>query len=144
MCWQVEFSLPCDGAAVASARGFSSHRLSEVLGDGLDAQDCIDDAILVTSELVSNAIQADCGHTVVRISVHRTHVRIGVEDDGHGQPQVLHPSATEDHGRGLLIVEQLSQEWGVSATPTGKQVWADLGIPWRLTAALACSESHGA
>lgn len=144
MCWQGELMLPCDAAAVATARRFCSHRLSQVIGEGSAAQDSIDDTVLVTSELVTNALNAGCAHTAVAIDVHRTHMRISVEDDAQGLPQVQHPSATQGHGRGLQIVERLSQAWGVSPTPTGKRVWADLVLPAQLTTDLTCAQPSSA
>jgi anti-sigma regulatory factor (Ser/Thr protein kinase) len=125
---------------VASARRFCLHRLTQVIGDGVAAQNSIDDAVLVTSELVTNALHAGCGHVVIAVDVHRSHVGISVEDDGHGLPQLQHPTETEGHGRGLQIVEQLSRAWGVSPRPIGKTVWADLALPTQLTTYLSCTQ----
>jgi anti-sigma regulatory factor (Ser/Thr protein kinase) len=138
MCWHSELSLLCDAVAVARARQFCAHWLRQVVGTSDEAQDYIDDTVLVTSELVSNAVNAGCTHTVVAIDVHRSHLRLSVADDGEGEPQVQHPPPSERHGRGLQIVQRLSQDWGVTPTAAGKQVWAELRLPVRLTGTLSC------
>ncbi len=53
-----------------------------------------------------------------------------------GVPEVLRES-----GRGLMIVEALSHDWGVSADGSGKQVWfrRPVAAQWPYTAACACS-----
>jgi anti-sigma regulatory factor (Ser/Thr protein kinase) len=139
MCQQREQPLPCDAAAVSGARRFCAKSLNETVGSASGALDCIDAAILVISELATNAINAGCAHAVAMIDVHRHRVRIGVTDDGAGLPHVRHPMLREGHGRGLQIVDRLSLAWGVSPAPAGKLVWADLAVPAELTADLCCS-----
>jgi anti-sigma regulatory factor (Ser/Thr protein kinase) len=138
MCRHGEVSLACDAAAATGARRFGARWLTEVVGASPGAQDCIDDTVLVASELVSNAVNAGCAYTLIAIDVHRGRVRVSVEDDGDGYPQVQHPPPTASHGRGLQIIERISVDWGVSPTDTGKQVWADLALPIELTGALDC------
>jgi hypothetical protein len=108
------------------------------VGDGPDADECVQDAMLVASELVANAISADPTGAVLTIDVHRSHLRIAVEDAGVGEPQVQHPSSRQAHGRGVQIVERLSRDWGVTPTRAGKQVWADLPLPRHLTDHISC------
>jgi hypothetical protein len=71
MCRQGEVSLFCDAAAATGARRFGAQWLAQVLGERPDAQDCIDDAVLVASELVSNAVNAGCAYTLIALTVHR-------------------------------------------------------------------------
>jgi anti-sigma regulatory factor (Ser/Thr protein kinase) len=82
-----------------------------------------DDATLVVSELVTNAIVHAGG--AVRITVTRDgdNVRIDVHDNGSGFPH-LRTADTSPGGRGLHIVDQLSKQWGSQPTATGKLVWA--------------------
>jgi hypothetical protein len=44
-------------------------------------------------------------------------------------PRLRHPDVTTPHGRGLLLVDACSVEWGVVADPVGKMVWAELAAP---------------
>jgi hypothetical protein len=39
------------------------------------------------------------------------------------------PSESDDHGRGLLIVEAVASAWGSAPTPDGKVVWAAVRVP---------------
>lgn len=82
-----------------------------------------DDAALVFSELVTNAVIHAAG--AVRITVTRDgeHVRIDVHDNRSGRPN-LRADGTNPGGLGLHIVAQLSERWGSHPTPTGKLVWA--------------------
>ena len=83
-----------------------------------------DDAALVFSELVTNAVVHAAG--AVRITVTRDgeHVRIDVHDNnGSGRP-TLRADGANHGGRGLHIVAQISERWGSHSTPTGKLVWA--------------------
>lgn len=142
MCWTDEVTLPCpDPAAAASARRFCAEGLIRALGRQVESDEVAEDVALVTSELVANAINADCINAVVRMEVHRRQVRMSVADDGAGVPVPQNPSPMEGHGRGLMIVAGLSRAWGVTPTPTGKEVWAEVALPERLTAGLRCDSA---
>jgi anti-sigma regulatory factor (Ser/Thr protein kinase) len=94
----------------------------------------LDDVVLATSELVTNAVlHAGTPLTVVVDAdedggAYRW-VRVSVAD-GDPDPPVLQPADTEAiTGRGLLIVEALCERWGYGPRPDhepGKQVWAQL------------------
>jgi putative methionine-R-sulfoxide reductase with GAF domain len=92
------------------------------------------DVQLVVSELVTNSLRADCTGVTVSLSHSHGTVRLGVHDDAPGTPAILTPAVTDSHGRGLLIVTAIADEWGVSrAEPgtgvPGKEVWATLAVP---------------
>jgi two-component sensor histidine kinase len=46
-------------------------------------------------------------------------------------------------GRGLLIVDALADEWGVSERADGKEVWLTLAVPWEHSEPCECSDSRG-
>ena len=52
-----------------------------------------------------------------------------MSDGGEGRPRLLSPSPRELSGRGLRIVEAMSDAWGVQPTSTGKTVWFTLPQP---------------
>jgi anti-sigma regulatory factor (Ser/Thr protein kinase) len=93
-----------------------------------------DDTTLVITELAANAAThaapGTTGAPDIRLGflLDRTHLLVTVSDaDDH--PPVHSPagSALEEHGRGLCIVEALSEEWGwIPCPPAGKTVWARL------------------
>jgi hypothetical protein len=91
--------------------------------------DICDDAALVISELVTNAIVHTASSRVVcELHDHDDTVRIAVRDEGcaPGEP---HPSAQrpdEEHGRGLLLVDTLCRAWGAQEHGPGLLVWAEL------------------
>jgi anti-sigma regulatory factor (Ser/Thr protein kinase) len=130
--------LGSDNRAPGQARDACRKDL-EALMDGQDAQDVLDAALLVVSELVTNAVNAGCSNTVLDVALHRSHLRLSVHDDGPGQPMARDSAPDDDHGRGLRIVEELSRSWGFHAEGSGKQVWSELTVPVSLTAAIDCA-----
>ena len=82
---------------------------------------------VVVSELVSNAARhGGSGQLQLHVEVLAHEVRVGVSDSAAGRPVVRAVGPDEEHGRGMLLVEQLSSAWGVLAQPPGKQVWASI------------------
>jgi anti-sigma regulatory factor (Ser/Thr protein kinase) len=139
MCWQADRVYFCDWTAPRTARGFCTDHLTSALGHGADAQPVIDDTVAVVSELVSNAVQAGCSTTEVMVALHRDHIRVTVSDNGAGEPELQHPSAEEEHGRGLHVVAHLASSWGVTHLGDEKQVWAVLAVPAPLTEMIDCA-----
>jgi anti-sigma regulatory factor (Ser/Thr protein kinase) len=90
------------------------------------------DAIeLMTSELATNSIRHAATAFEVGVDRSRRSIRVEVTDQGSGQPAVLSPDPMQTSGRGLKIVEQLSDDWGVLAAGgrNAKTVWFSVGIP---------------
>jgi anti-sigma regulatory factor (Ser/Thr protein kinase) len=97
-----------------------------------------EDAELVVSELATNAVSATQAIESVRpvrlwlfSDSSRTLIMIG--DASPSPPRRIDPAATDtDGGRGLLLVEALSSNWGWYTTRTAgtaKVVWAELHVP---------------
>ena len=125
------------------ARGFIGVVLN---GWGLDA--LIETTELVVSELTTNVVQAvtDPDGTLVydaegklpllwvRLSSDRIRLMIEVWDTlpaALGAPAMRHPNEDEESGRGLELIEALSDDWSWEAVPGwhGKRVWAVLRVP---------------
>ena len=87
-------------------------------------------AVLIISELVTNAIRHAGTDVDVEAMVRGTFLHLRVRDASPVPPSVaeLNPFTLADHGRGMPIVAQLSTSWGcvVNSTATGKVVWATL------------------
>ncbi|MEW2634558.1 ATP-binding protein [Streptomyces sp. NPDC048389] len=120
------FELPARVEHVSRARKRVSARLA---GWGVDG-DPHDTALLVVSELFTNAIVHTDGHLVAcELQAGAERLRITVQDRGRTAtgPRVCH-GATGERGRGLLLVEAVSCAWGTyDAVPgTGRAVWAEL------------------
>ena len=86
----------------------------------------VDDAMLLTTELVSNAVVH--AHSAVRLRVIDLtgRVRVEITDFGGGALEFRQPSLDAVGGRGLLLVQELSLSWGTSADGNEKVVWFEL------------------
>ncbi|MFC8344268.1 SpoIIE family protein phosphatase [Streptomyces sp. NPDC057280] len=120
------------GRSVASARSFVRDTLQ-----GWGFADIVDDAVVLTSELVTNAVvhagtaadvlclRSDDG---VRIEVADRYPEREIPLQGH--PATM-GSPDREGGRGLQLCAALAARWGVDYTPTHKQVWFQLDLPER-------------
>ena len=92
----------------------------------------LDAALLLTSELVTNAIRHEAGQgaqpVVLAIASSRGRLRVDVHDTSCSLPAVAEVPADAETGRGLLLVETLSDEWGFYRTPAGKAVYFTLAF----------------
>ncbi|MEV8543660.1 ATP-binding protein [Streptomyces sp. NPDC051572] len=87
-----------------------------------------DDATLVVSELVTNAVKHGRGRPVglrVRRLAHELRIEV---TDGTPTPARLRSAGLDDeNGRGLLLVAAVADKWGVSRD--GTMTWCSLTIP---------------
>jgi anti-sigma regulatory factor (Ser/Thr protein kinase) len=101
----------------------------------LGRDDLVDDAEIVASELVANAVMH--ARTQITLSVERSGVgiRLSVADGSDKLPRWTPVQPTATSGRGLLLVQRLSGTWGVEPLgDSGKVVWAQLDQPAAATA----------
>ncbi|MFH9429071.1 ATP-binding protein [Streptomyces sp. NPDC017615] len=90
--------------------------------------DLADDAVLVASELVANAVR-HARRESVRVVVERSTpgtVRVAVADFSRSLPEPRTPNDHDESGRGLVVVMALATNWGTDERHWGKVVWADL------------------
>ncbi|MFI9802816.1 SpoIIE family protein phosphatase [Streptomyces sp. NPDC052301] len=90
-------------------------------------QDTFDAALLVVSELVTNALVHTGGPVRLDLSLVNHRLRLGVADSSPRSP--VKPASIgweATGGRGILLVEAVSVAWGTIPVSGGKQVWADL------------------
>ncbi|MFF4234017.1 SpoIIE family protein phosphatase [Streptomyces sp. NPDC001820] len=120
------------GRSVATARAFVRDTLQ-----GWGYSDVVDDAVVLTSELVTNAVvhagtAADvlCLRTDegVRVEVADRYPEREIPIQGTGRSL---GSLDRENGRGLLLCAALASRWGVEYSPTYKQVWFQLDLPQR-------------
>jgi len=113
-------------ASVGAARTF-------VTGMMADAQADIQDSVaLMVSELATNALVHASGGFAVSVERSDGSMFVSISDRGEGTPVLQAPPSSEPHGRGLRIVDKLSDEWGISPPPgggrRGKTVWFRLSL----------------
>ncbi|MGW7433314.1 ATP-binding protein [Streptomyces sp. NPDC054861] len=119
-----------ESGALSEADAALPQQLRRSLRAGLSRwghPDLVDDAELLLSELVTNALVHTEGPAIgVRVYVQGARLNIEVNDFAPGGclPRPAGPYA--EHGRGLLIVDALAEEWGVSEDRT--TVWCTLPL----------------
>jgi anti-sigma regulatory factor (Ser/Thr protein kinase) len=87
-----------------------------------------DRAVLLVSELVTNAILHGAGRPQVTVELFDDGARISVADDDPSLPYRAPAGADATSGRGISIVEGIADEWGAEARGTGKRVWFEVRI----------------
>jgi anti-sigma regulatory factor (Ser/Thr protein kinase) len=86
-------------------------------------QELTDRAELLVSELATNALRHTGTEFTVTITSSEELIRVEVTDPAAGKPHRRHPARLEPNGRGLHIVDALSDSWEVvPARPQGKTV----------------------
>jgi anti-sigma regulatory factor (Ser/Thr protein kinase) len=130
MRYDVVSSFGCDTAQVALARSWVQDELASRL-PAKTPEDLVDDATLIVSELLTNAIRAGCELMTVGLALNTDCLRVSVSDDAPGIPTIRPAAPDADAGRGLPIVSSLAQEWGVDRPgpfERRKEVWATLAF----------------
>ncbi len=116
-------TFPAVPQSVHAARRFATDALA-----GLPAE-ALESAELMVSELATNCIRHERTSFYVTISRRAGEVRVEVTDSGSGVPTMRSPGPNEPSGRGLQIVDMLSDEWGIEPeVPAGKTVWFSLMV----------------
>lgn len=91
-----------------------------------DLREVLDDALLVVTELVENAVDHAHSAPHLRLELRDRALAIAVRDDEATPPERREPG-TRPGGRGIALVEELSRVWGHTPWPGGgKVVWAVL------------------
>jgi len=107
--------IPRPPESVTAARRF----VRDVLRD--QSREIMDAAELMACELATNCVQhARCDF---ELAIHsQGQIRIEVRDSDQGRPVVRYPAPEDRSGRGLRIVEALSDTWGIIPSSSGKTV----------------------
>ena len=94
---------------------------------GLEAT--LDVALLVTSELVTNAVVNARSQVTLRLRVRPDRLLVEVEDEDSRMPVLQQDNGWDAlGGRGLMLVDALAARWGSQPCPFGKVVWAELPL----------------
>ncbi|MDX6213118.1 MAG: hypothetical protein QOF82_2205 [Frankiales bacterium] len=165
MCRVAQRRLPDQPVAAAQARGFVTETMVR-----WEIAQLVPDITLAVTELVTNAILHARTPIVVTLSVAEGVAEVAVTDYDPRTPRALPdredlladldalrgtdeenddprhsglhygPSGSVAAGRGLIILEAISDQWGVTPHPAGKDVWARLRVPagWSYRGACRC------
>ncbi|MFE0629381.1 SpoIIE family protein phosphatase [Streptomyces sp. NPDC058864] len=117
------WTLPSDDHASGSARQLVTGQL-RAWGLG----DLADSTKLIVSELVTNAVRHGSGTVTLCLKRH-TVLTCEVSDTNVGVPQLRNADITDENGRGMFLIAQLSRRWGSRPAPGGKVVWAEQDLP---------------
>ena len=115
--------LPPTPESVPAARAFVRETLRATSVD-------VDTAMLLVSEVTTNAVLHARTPVTVQVQVTAGVVRVEVTDGSAAVPRIHGYGPTAATGRGLRLVDQLARSWGVRDKPDGgKVVWFEVGEP---------------
>lgn len=114
-----------DAGSVRAARRFTAETL---VGWGIE-DDFEWSALQVVSELATNAVIHARTPYTLRLLFGDDVLRVEVADASPRGPRQRHYGTGATTGRGLSVVAEAAQSWGVDARPAGKVVWAELVPP---------------
>jgi len=155
MCLHATQALPPEPASARAARVFLRDRFEEW---GLLS--ILDEAQLAVTELVTNAVLHARTPLTVSVSCTGGFVELAVFDGSPVLPATRKPgdvrgdavdfirphvqdSGEAARGRGLLLVDALAAEWGVSPQSDGKAVWIRTPVPegWSRPGGCTCADA---
>ncbi|MFB6951919.1 ATP-binding protein [Streptomyces niveus] len=86
-------------------------------------------AVLLVSELVGNAVRHTGARVFgLRMLRRRGWIRVEIRDPSRGLPCLLPVRDLDTSGRGLFLVDKLSDRWGVDLLPRGKTTWFEMRV----------------
>ncbi|MDX2642202.1 SpoIIE family protein phosphatase [Streptomyces sp. PA03-1a] len=119
-----DWEFPAAPSAVSRARETTARQLHTW---GLD--DLLLSTELIVSELLTNAIRYAHPPVHLRLIVHDDVLVCEVTDSSSTQPRLRHARTTDEGGRGLFLIAQLTARWGCRCNDNGKTIWAEQPIP---------------
>ncbi|MGR4880947.1 SpoIIE family protein phosphatase [Streptomyces sp. LARHCF249] len=117
-----EWDVPGEAAAVSRVRNAGAAQLA-----AWGLEDVSFTTELILSELVTNAIRYGSAPVRVRLLRDRTLI-CEVSDGSSTSPHLRYAATTDEGGRGLFLVAQYADRWGVRYTDRGKVIWAELPL----------------
>jgi hypothetical protein len=125
----VQLPFTCDATAPAAVRRWLHPALRTALPDDNAHRSLISDALLIATELVTNAVHAGCTHGHLSWELEPGCLQLRVFDNAPGWPVMQHPGPNDSHGRGLRIIAALAAARGTRPVDGGKLAWAALQLP---------------
>lgn len=117
--------LPATAAAPSEARAL----VRRLMPTWRVSADCAEIALLLVSELVTNAVRHVGGPLTISFEMVGDVIRVDVRDLAAALPAVMEASLEAEGGRGIALVQRLSLRWGAEPLPAGgKSVWFELAV----------------
>ncbi|WP_432498436.1 ATP-binding protein [Kineococcus gypseus] len=118
---RAEVALPADPSAARRAREFLRRAACPVHHGGP-----LERALLLLSELAVNAVLHGAPPVAASVDCRVDVLRLTVSDGSTERPRHHRSPAHAESGRGVDLVDSLSEAWGVRVGPAGKDVWCDV------------------
>ena len=124
----VTITFPGDPKFVSEARKWTALALGRELPG-------VDSVVLIASELASNALQHTAsgepgGTFTLHLATFSDRWQVRVDDGGGSSVPNASPGMEDDEGgRGLAVVSELSNSWGVLGDQYSRSVWAEIAFP---------------
>ena len=116
----------CFARDLTSGDGVRRFVEEELRRQGNVSDEALFRAQLLATELVTNAVRHACSPVELTVALGEHRVRIQARDNSTATPAPPGPDSETRH-RGLLLVEDLSESWGVEVEDrTGKVVWCEV------------------
>lgn len=115
-------TLPPHATSPAAGRRF----VADVLWQRGFSTEVIDDAVLLTSEAVTNAVVHAGTPIDLVVTVDAAMARIEIHDGHPDLPVVGNPAPDDVSGRGLRVIEALAEAWGVHHSSDGTCLWFEI------------------
>ena len=114
---RVEWVLAANVESVGHARTLVAEELLDL------SQESLEIAVLLASELVTNAVLHGRGPVGLAVARSDEAVQLEVSDESPIWPVLRSLDSDASNGRGLLFVDRLASRWGVRPDGLGKVVW---------------------
>ena len=120
-------------AAVPLASSEARHATRSVLEEWHVPEGVVDAALLVVSELVTNAVRHAGESSTIELELGQddSHLRISLSDASTSSPSPRSASHVAEGGRGMAILAALSDRWGIEPHGRGKRVWWEVDLTSR-------------
>jgi anti-sigma regulatory factor (Ser/Thr protein kinase) len=115
-----------DLSALPESASRARRLVADAIGDEREDDELREVAVLLVSELVANAVLHAGTPCVVLVDVNDRRVRVEVRDEDPRLPAMKDYGLDAVTGRGLRIVDSLSDRWGADGDERGKTVWFEI------------------
>ncbi|MFG3509377.1 SpoIIE family protein phosphatase [Streptomyces sp. NPDC047821] len=117
------WELVAEATAAAQARTLTAEQLT-----AWGLEEMLFTTELIVSELITNAFRYGGGPITLRL-IRDRHLICEVSDTSSTSPHLRRARSTDEGGRGLFLVAQLTERWGTRYTRDGKTIWTEQALP---------------